>query len=108
MSVENLQLMLSIIGLLIVGIDLPLLYLQLRGLQKSILTATHAAMYHQAAEFRAHLMHSSTLPCWATVSATRIVRHSTGFPRWLLKEARYFASTCPGIGSLTLMRCTAS
>ena len=56
MSVENLQLALSIIGLLIAGIGLPLLYMQLRGLQKSILTATHAAMYHQAAEFRGHLI----------------------------------------------------
>ena len=56
MSVEILQLILSIIGILIAGIGLPLLYMQLRGLQKSILTATHAAMYHQAAEFRAHLI----------------------------------------------------
>ena len=50
MSVENLQLALSVIGLLIAVIGLPLLYMQLRGLQKSILTATHAAMYHQAAD----------------------------------------------------------
>jgi len=56
MSVENLQLILSVIGILIAGIGLPLLYMQLRGLRKSILTATHAAMYHQAAEFRAHLI----------------------------------------------------
>ena len=56
MSVENLQLTLSVIGLLIAGIGLPLLYMQLRGLQKSILTATHAAMYHQAAEFRSYLI----------------------------------------------------
>ena len=56
MSVENLQLALSVIGLLIAGIGLPLFYMQLRGLQKSILTATHAAMYHQAAEFRSHLI----------------------------------------------------
>lgn len=56
MSIDNLQLLLSTIGLLIAVIGLPLLYLQLRGLQKSILTATHAAMYHQAAEFRAHLI----------------------------------------------------
>ncbi len=56
MSVENLQLILSVIGVLLAAIGLPLLYMQLRGLRKSILTATHAAMYHQAAEFRAHLM----------------------------------------------------
>ena len=56
MSIEHLQFALSVIGLLIAAIGLPLLYMQLRGLQKSILTATHAAMYHQAAEFRAHLI----------------------------------------------------
>ena len=56
MSVDYFQLILSIIGLLIAAIGLPLLYMQLRGLRKSILTATHAAMYHQAAEFRAHLI----------------------------------------------------
>lgn len=56
MSTETLQLSLSVAGLLIAAIGLPLIYMQLRGLQKSILTATHAAMYHQAAEFRAHLL----------------------------------------------------
>ena len=56
MNSENLQLSISIAGLLIAVIGLPLIYMQLRGLQKSILTATHAAMYQQAAEFRAHLI----------------------------------------------------
>ena len=56
MTHETLQLTLSIAGLLIAAIGLPLIYMQLRGLQKSILTATHAAMYQQAAEFRAHLI----------------------------------------------------
>jgi hypothetical protein len=56
MTQETLQLTLSIAGLLIAAIGLPLIYMQLRGLQKSILTATHAAMYQQAAEFRAHLI----------------------------------------------------
>ena len=56
MNTEALQLSISIAGLLIAVIGLPLIYLQLRGLQKSILTATHAAMYQQAAEFRAHLI----------------------------------------------------
>lgn len=56
MSVVNLQIFLSIFGLLIAAVGVPLLYMQLRGLQKSILTATHAAMYHQAAEFRSHLI----------------------------------------------------
>ena len=56
MNTETLQLILSVVGLLIALIGLPLIYMQLRGLQKSILTATHAAMYHQAAEFRAHLI----------------------------------------------------
>jgi hypothetical protein len=56
MTHETLQLTLSIAGILIAAIGLPLIYMQLRGLQKSILTATHAAMYQQAAEFRAHLI----------------------------------------------------
>jgi hypothetical protein len=56
MNTEALQLSISIAGLLIAVIGLPLIYMQLRGLQKSILTATHAAMYQQAAEFRAHLI----------------------------------------------------
>ena len=56
MTHETLQLTFSIAGLLIAAIGLPLIYMQLRGLQKSILTATHAAMYQQAAEFRAHLI----------------------------------------------------
>ena len=56
MTHETLQLTFSIAGLLIAAIGLPLIYKQLRGLQKSILTATHAAMYQQAAEFRAHLI----------------------------------------------------
>ena len=56
MTTETLQLYLSLCGLLIAAIGLPLIYMQLRGLQKSILTATHAAMYQQAAEFRAHLI----------------------------------------------------
>jgi len=56
MTRETLQLFLSIAGLLVAAIGLPLIYMQLRGLQKSILTATHAAMYQQAAEFRAHLI----------------------------------------------------
>jgi hypothetical protein len=45
MNTEALQLSISIAGLLIAVIGLPLIYLQLHGLQKSILTATHAAMY---------------------------------------------------------------
>lgn len=56
MPTEDLQLIVSITGLFIAAIGLPLLYMQLRGLRKSILTATHAAMYNQAAEFRAHLI----------------------------------------------------
>ena len=56
MTHETLQLTFSIAGLLIAAIGLPLIYKQLRGLQKSILTATPAAMYQQAAEFRAHLI----------------------------------------------------
>ena len=56
MSTDNMQLFVSVIGVLIAAVGLPLLYMQLRGVQKSILTATHASIYHQAAEFRAHLV----------------------------------------------------
>ena len=56
MTVEHLQLLLSTGGLLIAAVGLPLLYLQLRDLKRSIHSATHAAMYAQAADFRAHLI----------------------------------------------------
>jgi hypothetical protein len=56
MSTDYAQVYLSLIGVLIAAIGVPLLFLQLRGLRKSILTATHAAMYQQAAEFRALLV----------------------------------------------------
>jgi hypothetical protein len=50
------ELLVSIGGLLIAAVGVPVLYLQLRDVQRSLRIATHAAMYEQAAEFRAHLV----------------------------------------------------
>lgn len=51
-----LQELVSIVGLIIAAVGLPLLYFQLRGVQRSLRSATHAAIYEQAADFRAHLI----------------------------------------------------
>lgn len=56
MTFETLQVLLSLCGLLIAAVGLPLLYLQLRDLKRSLRSATHAAIYQQAADFRAHLV----------------------------------------------------
>jgi hypothetical protein len=56
MTIEMLQVLVSIGGLVLAAVGLPLLYLQLRGVQRSIQSAAHAAMYEQAAAFRAHLV----------------------------------------------------
>lgn len=56
MSLTLLQIILSIIGILIAAVGIPLLYFQLRGVQRSLRSATHAAIYNQAADFRAHLI----------------------------------------------------
>lgn len=56
MSAESLQLMLSLGGLLAAVVGIPLLYVQLRDVKRSLRSATHAAMYEQAANIRAHLI----------------------------------------------------
>ena len=56
MSAEVLQVVVSIAGLIITAAGIALVYFQLRDVQKSIRNATHAAMYDQAAGFRAHLV----------------------------------------------------
>jgi hypothetical protein len=56
MSVEMVQLMVSVLGLMIAGVGLPLLYVQLRDVKRSVRGGVHAATYAQAADFRAHLV----------------------------------------------------
>lgn len=56
MTTETLQLLVSIGGLLLAAVGLPLLYLQLRGVQRSLRSQTHAGMYQQGADMRAHLV----------------------------------------------------
>lgn len=56
MSVETLQLVVSMAGLLLAAVGLPLVYAQLRDVQRSIRASTHAAVYEQAADLRAHLV----------------------------------------------------
>lgn len=56
MSVEIAQLFISLCGLIIAIIGIPLLYFQLRDLRHSSQIAAHSATYEQAAAFRAHLV----------------------------------------------------
>lgn len=56
MSIEVLQVLLSVSGLIIATVGLPLLYFQLRDVKRSLRSATHAAIYDQAAGFRGHLI----------------------------------------------------
>lgn len=56
MTTETLQLLVSIGGLLLAAVGLPLLYMQLRDVQRSLRSTAHAAIYHQAADVRAHLV----------------------------------------------------
>lgn len=51
-----LPVLISIGGLLIAAIGLPLLYFQLRGVQQTLQSTTHAAIYEQAADFRGYLI----------------------------------------------------
>lgn len=51
-----LQELVSLAGLIIAAVGLPLLYFQLRGVQRSLRSATHAAIYEQAADFRGYLI----------------------------------------------------
>ena len=56
MSIEILQIVLSISGVVIAAVGVPLLYFQLRDVDRSIRASTHAAMYDQAADFRSYLI----------------------------------------------------
>ncbi len=56
MSIETAQLLISLCGLVIAVIGIPLLYFQLRDLRHSSQIAAHSATYEQAAAFRAHLV----------------------------------------------------
>ena len=56
MSVDTVQLLVSVLGLMIAGVGLPLLYVQLRDVKRSVRGAVHAATYAQAADFRSHLV----------------------------------------------------
>ena len=47
---------LSIIGILITAIGIPILYLQLRDLKVSIKNSTHAAIYNQSESLRGYLI----------------------------------------------------
>lgn len=56
MSIENAQLLISLCGLVIAVVGIPLLYFQLRDLRHSSQISAHSATYEQAAAFRAHLV----------------------------------------------------
>lgn len=56
MSLEALQTIVSLAGLVLALIGLPLLALQLRDVQRSLRGSVHAAMYEQGADFRSHLV----------------------------------------------------
>jgi len=56
MNIESAQLFISLCGLVIAIIGIPLLYFQLRDLRNSSQVAAHSATYEQAAAFRAHLV----------------------------------------------------
>ena len=61
MSIEIVQVLLSIGGLIIALVGLPLLYVQLRDVKRSLRSAVHAAIYDQAANFHAHLVQHPNL-----------------------------------------------
>jgi hypothetical protein len=56
MSTETAQLLISLCGLIIAIIGIPLLYFQLRDLRRSLQIAAHSATYEQAATFRSQLV----------------------------------------------------
>jgi hypothetical protein len=61
MNVDTLQALVSVAGLVITVIGLPVVILQLRGLQRSLSDSAHASIYEQGADFRAHLVEHSHL-----------------------------------------------
>lgn len=56
MSGEAIQTYVSVAGLLLAIIGLPILFGQIRELQRSVRSGAHAAIYAQAADFRSHLV----------------------------------------------------
>lgn len=56
MTAEAVQAWASIVGLVLALIGLPILFLEIRGVQRSVRSAAHAAIYAQAADFRSHLV----------------------------------------------------
>ncbi len=56
MPAETVQALVSLVGLILAIIGVPLLFVQLRELQRSVQSAAHAAIYAQAADFRSHLV----------------------------------------------------
>ena len=56
MSAETLQAYVSLAGLILAIVGLPILFLQIRAIQRSVQSGAHAAIYAQAADFRAHLV----------------------------------------------------
>lgn len=56
MSIESLQLLVSLAGVAIAAVGLPIIYLQLRNVSQSLRSSTHAAIYEQASGFRSHLV----------------------------------------------------
>jgi len=53
---DNIQIFVSLAGLLLALVGLPILFVQLRELQRSVRSSAHAALYMQSAEVRAHLV----------------------------------------------------
>jgi hypothetical protein len=56
MSAEMLQVCVSVGGLILALVGVPLLFVQLRDVQRSVLSGAPAALYAQGADFRAHLV----------------------------------------------------
>lgn len=56
MTAEFLQAYVSVAALILAMIGLPILFVQIRELQRSVRSGAHAAIYEQAADFRSHLV----------------------------------------------------
>ena len=56
MSPDALQVYISLAGLLLGAVGVPLLYVQLRDVKRSVQAGAHAAIYAQASDIRAHLI----------------------------------------------------
>ena len=53
---DNIQVFVALAGLILAVVGLPILYVQLRELQRSVRSSAHAALYAQSANVRAHLV----------------------------------------------------